>query len=117
MAWRFASGATRSSSSCSSAPGAPIAARLPLGLLNAPKRVARRAPRPHGDGMSRKRSHHQHGTPSRPRFWGKHAVSAALDNPARKVLRAWATPDSAAFMNFPKEVAVTLADVADLGRL
>ena len=67
--------------------------------------------------MSRKRSHHQHGTPSRPRFWGRHAVSAALDNPARKVLRAWATRDAAAVMNFPKEVAVTLADVADLGRL
>jgi 23S rRNA (guanosine2251-2'-O)-methyltransferase len=67
--------------------------------------------------MSRKRSHHQHGTPNRPRFWGKHAVAAALDNPRRKVLRAWATRDAAAFMNFPKDVAVTLADVADLGRL
>jgi 23S rRNA (guanosine2251-2'-O)-methyltransferase len=67
--------------------------------------------------MSRKRSHHQHGTPNRPRFWGKHAVAAALDNPRRKVLRAWATREAAAFMNFPKDVAVTLADVADLGRL
>jgi 23S rRNA (guanosine2251-2'-O)-methyltransferase len=67
--------------------------------------------------MSRKRSHHQHGTPNRPRFWGKHAVAAALDNPHRKVLRAWATREAAAFMNFPKDVAVTLADVADLGRL
>ena len=67
--------------------------------------------------MARKRSHHQHGTPNRPRFWGRHAVAAALDNPRRKVLRAWATRDAAATMNFPKEVAVTLADVADLGRL
>jgi 23S rRNA (guanosine2251-2'-O)-methyltransferase len=65
----------------------------------------------------RKKSHQGHGTPQRPRFWGKHAVAAALDNPGRKVLRAWATRDSAAFMNFPKDVAVTLADVADLGRL
>ena len=65
----------------------------------------------------RKKSHQGHGTPQRPRFWGKHAVTAALDNPGRKVLRAWATRDSAAFMNFPKDVAVTLADVADLGRL
>jgi 23S rRNA (guanosine2251-2'-O)-methyltransferase len=65
----------------------------------------------------RKKSHQTHGTPQRPRFWGKHAVTAALDNPKRKVLRAWATRDAAAAMNFPKEVAVTLADVADLGRL
>ena len=65
----------------------------------------------------RKKSHQSHGSATRPRFWGKHAVVAALDNPDRKVLRAWATRDAAALMNFPKEVAVTLADVADLGRL
>jgi 23S rRNA (guanosine2251-2'-O)-methyltransferase len=65
----------------------------------------------------RKKSHQSHGTPNRPRLWGKHAVAAALDNPERKVLRAWATRDAAAFMQFPKDVAVTLADVADLGRL
>jgi len=65
----------------------------------------------------RKKSHQSHGTATRPRFWGKHAVVAALDNPDRKVLRAWATRDAAALMNFPRDVAVTLADVADLGRL
>ena len=65
----------------------------------------------------RKKSHHGHGSPNRPRFWGKHAVSAALDNPERKVLRAWATREVAEFMQFPKDVPVTLADVADLGRL
>ena len=65
----------------------------------------------------RKKSHQSHGTPNRPRFWGKHAVAAALDNPHRKVLRAWATREAAEFMQFPKEVQVTLADVADLGRL
>src|SRR4051812_22705717 len=65
----------------------------------------------------RKKSHQSHGTANRPRFWGKHAVAAALDNPARKVLRAWATRESAAFMQFPNDVTVTLADVADLGRL
>jgi len=65
----------------------------------------------------RKKSHQSHGTPNRPRLWGKHAVAAALDNPERKVLKAWATREAAAFMQFPKDVAVTLADVADLGRL
>jgi 23S rRNA (guanosine2251-2'-O)-methyltransferase len=65
----------------------------------------------------RKKSHQSHGTPNRPRLWGKHAVSAALDNPNRRILKAWATRDAAAYMQFPKEVGVTLADVADLGRL
>jgi 23S rRNA (guanosine2251-2'-O)-methyltransferase len=65
----------------------------------------------------RKKSHQSHGTPNRPRFWGKHAVAAALDNPARKVLRAWATRETAAFMQFPSDLAVTLAEAPDLGRL
>jgi 23S rRNA (guanosine2251-2'-O)-methyltransferase len=65
----------------------------------------------------RKKSHQSHGTANRPRLWGKHAVAAALDNPDRKVLRAWATRDAATFMQFPKELPVTLADVSDLGRL
>ena len=65
----------------------------------------------------RKKSHQSHGTANRPRLWGKHAVAAVLDNPDRKILRAWATREAAQFMQFPKEVAVTLADVADLGRL
>ena len=65
----------------------------------------------------RKKSHQSHGSPNRPRLWGKHAVSAALDNPDRKVLRAWATREAAGFMQFPKEVPVTLAEAPDLGRL
>jgi 23S rRNA (guanosine2251-2'-O)-methyltransferase len=65
----------------------------------------------------RKKSHQSHGTANRPRLWGKHAVAAALDNPNRKILKAWATRDGAAIMQFPKEVPVTFADVADLGRL
>jgi 23S rRNA (guanosine2251-2'-O)-methyltransferase len=44
-------------------------------------------------------------------------VAAALDNPARKVLRAWATRDAAAFMQFPRDIAVTMAEAPDLGRL
>ena len=65
----------------------------------------------------RKKSHQSHGTANRPRLWGKHAVAAALDNPERRVLKAWATRDAAGFMQFPNDVAVTLAEAADLGRL
>lgn len=65
----------------------------------------------------RKKSHQSHGSANRPRLWGKHAVVAALDNPSRKVLRAWATRDAAALMQFPKDVAVTFAEAPDLGRL
>src|SRR4051794_8349340 len=80
--------------------------------------VARKARHPHWSAMSRrKKSHQSHGTANRPRFWGKHAVAAALDNPERKVLRAWATREAAGLMQFPQQVAVTFADVADLGRL
>jgi 23S rRNA (guanosine2251-2'-O)-methyltransferase len=65
----------------------------------------------------RKKSHQGRASTARPRLWGRHAVAAALDNPKRTVLRAWATREAAEFMRFPKEVPVTLSDVADLGRL
>ena len=67
--------------------------------------------------MSRRKKSHQQHPHSRPRLWGRHAVAAALDNPERKVLKAWATREAAAFMQFPSEVAVTLAEAPDLGRL
>ncbi len=67
--------------------------------------------------MTRKNKTKTGGSPNRPRFWGKHAVAAALDNDDRKVVRAWATHEAAKFMNFPADVPVTFADVADLGRL
>jgi 23S rRNA (guanosine2251-2'-O)-methyltransferase len=65
----------------------------------------------------RKKSHQSHGTANRPRLWGRHAVAAALDNPNRKVLKAWTTRETATFMQFPKDVAVTMAEAPDLGRL
>ena len=65
----------------------------------------------------RKKSHQSHGTANRPRFWGKHAVAAALDNPQRKVLRAWATREAAGFMQFPQDVPLTMAEAPDLARL
>jgi len=65
----------------------------------------------------RKKSHQASAGPARPRFWGKHAVAAALDNPERTVIRAWATREAADSMQFPRDLPLTLADAADLARL
>ena len=67
--------------------------------------------------MARKNKGKGGGNPNRPRFWGKHAVAAALDNPDRRVLKAWSTAEAAAFMNFPKELPVMRAEGPDLGRM
>ncbi len=67
--------------------------------------------------MARKNKGKSGGNPNRPRFWGKHAVAAALDNPDRRVLKAWTTAEAAAFMNFPKELPVVRAEGPDLGRM
>lgn len=53
----------------------------------------------------------------RPRFWGRHAVTAALANEARTVRRIWGTREALAALALPPLLPVTIADVADLGRL
>ena len=54
---------------------------------------------------------------NRPRFWGRHAVSAALANPERTIVRVWATREAAAEFDIDAGIPVTFADAADLGRL
>ena len=53
----------------------------------------------------------------RPRFWGRHAVTAALENPERVVRKLWATREALANIDVPSALPVVFADVADLARL
>lgn len=54
---------------------------------------------------------------NRARFWGRHAVLAALANPDRNVRRLWGTREALMALDLPPVLPVTFADVADLGRL
>ena len=78
--------------------GARIAAMRPSESAPTPKRQALRSarrPAPLAPAWpAHKRSHQATASPNRPRLWGKHAVAAALDNPERKVLEAWATREA-----------------------
>ena len=53
----------------------------------------------------------------RPRFWGRHAVTAALANPERTVRKLWGTREALACLDLPPVLPVVYADVADLGRM
>ncbi len=57
------------------------------------------------------------GTANRPRFWGRHAVTAALANPERIVRKVWGTREALAALELPPVLPIVYADVADLGRL
>lgn len=54
---------------------------------------------------------------NRPRFWGRHAVTAALANPERTVRKVWGTREALGALDLPPVLPITYADVADLARL
>jgi 23S rRNA (guanosine2251-2'-O)-methyltransferase len=53
----------------------------------------------------------------RTRFWGRHAVIAALANPERVVRKLWGTREAVGLLVLPPVLPVVFADVADLGRM
>lgn len=52
-----------------------------------------------------------------PRFWGRHAVLAALANPERTVKRIWGTREALGALDLPPVIPIAFCDVADLARL
>lgn len=51
------------------------------------------------------------------RFWGRHAVEAAIANPDRQILRAWAVREAVGDFEFPDHLPMEYADGASLARL
>jgi 23S rRNA (guanosine2251-2'-O)-methyltransferase len=67
--------------------------------------------------MSR-RGHRPSQAPStRPRFYGRHAVLAALANPERTVRKIWGTREALGALDLPPILPITYAEAADLARL
>jgi 23S rRNA (guanosine2251-2'-O)-methyltransferase len=50
------------------------------------------------------------------KFWGRHAVEAALDNPQRLTKKISGTREALESLDIPAEISVVFSDVADLGR-
>ncbi|GAA0739051.1 TrmH family RNA methyltransferase [Sphingomonas japonica] len=67
--------------------------------------------------MARKGHHPTKNNAQRPRFWGRHAVLAALANPDRVVRKLWGTREAVGALDLPPVIPITYADVADLGKM
>jgi 23S rRNA (guanosine2251-2'-O)-methyltransferase len=51
-----------------------------------------------------------------PKFWGRHAVLAAIENPERRVLKIWITRGTLKAMDLPEGLPIQFAEVTDLAR-
>ena len=52
-----------------------------------------------------------------PRFYGRHAVTAALANPNRTVRKIWGTREALGALELPPVLPIVYSDVADMGRM
>ena len=69
--------------------------------------------------MSSHKSHRRRGAAvvsGNPKFYGRHAVYAALDNPDRKLIKLWGTREELGKIVVPDGLSVQFAEVADLAR-
>ncbi len=51
------------------------------------------------------------------KFWGRHAIEAALENPRRTVKKISGTREALATLDLPGDLPVVYSEVADLGRV
>lgn len=51
-----------------------------------------------------------------PKFWGRHAVMAAINNPERRIHKIWITRDTLNVMDLPEGLPIQFAEVTDLAR-
>ena len=69
--------------------------------------------------MSSHKSHRRRGaavTNGNPKFYGRHAVYAALDNPERRLIKLWGTREEISKIVIPDGLTVQYAEVNDLAR-
>jgi 23S rRNA (guanosine2251-2'-O)-methyltransferase len=51
-----------------------------------------------------------------PRFWGRHAVLAAIENPERRILKIWGTREVVTSLELPPGLPIVYSEATDLAR-
>jgi 23S rRNA (guanosine2251-2'-O)-methyltransferase len=72
-----------------------------------------------GKVMSGHKSHRRRGaaqTSGNPKFWGRHAVLAAIENPERRIVKIWGTRETIGQLDLPSSLPIVYSEVADLSR-